>query len=139
MFNRGQLFLEVYIIMSLDLIAITPNLSLVIKENEIKSKIIARLGELKLNDAKYKTSQDVVLLIANLLEHLVKDKKINKKQLFLDIFQAVYNINSSTIDKTQVESQLEFLHSNKAIKKLSKFYLFFCGICEYFKKSKKEV
>jgi hypothetical protein len=121
--------------MSLDLIAITPNLSLEIKQNEIKAKIIGRLTELKLIDSKYKTSQDVLLLIANLLEHLVKDKKINKKQLLLDLFIEVYS--AAGTDLIQIESQLEFLHSNKAIKKLSKFYLFFCGICEYFKKSKK--
>jgi hypothetical protein len=121
--------------MSLDLISITPNLANEIKQNEIKAKIIGRLTELKLIDAKYKLSTDVLLLVANLLEHLVKDKKLNKKQLLLDIFVSVFNIQAQ--DRVQIESQLEFLHSNKAIKKLSKFYLFFCGICEYFKKSKK--
>lgn len=121
--------------MSLELISVTPNLSLVIKENEIKAKIIERLTELKLVDPKYKTSQDVLLLVCNLLEHLVKDKKINKKQLLLDLFIEVYS--AAGTDLIQIESQLEFLHSNRAIKKLSRFYLFFCGICEYFKKSKK--
>jgi len=120
--------------MSLDLIAITPNLSLEIKQNEIKTKIIARLTELKLNDAKYKLSQDVLLLVANLLEHLVKDKKINKKQLLLDIFVIVFNIQAP--DRLQIENQLEFLHSNKAIKKLSRFYLFCCSAYELVFKSK---
>jgi len=120
--------------MSLDLIAITPNLSLEIKQNEIKTKIIARLTELKLNDAKYKLSQDVLLLVANLLEHLVKDKKINKKQLLLDIFVIVFNIQAP--DRLQIENQLEFLHSNKAIKKLSRFYLFCCSAYELLFKSK---
>jgi len=119
----------------LDLIAITPSLSLEIKVNEIKRKIIARLNELGLCDSKYKTSQDILLLVANLIEHLVKDKKINKKQILIDLFISVYNIQPN--ERAIIEHQLEFLHSNKAIKKLSKFYLFFCGICEYFKKSKK--
>ena len=120
---------------NLNLIPITPNLSTEIRQNEIKEKIIGRLTELKLIDAKYKNSQDVLLLVCNLLEHLVKDKKINKKQILLDLFIEVYS--AAGTDLIQIESQLEFLHSNKAIKKLSKFYLFFCGICEYFKKSKK--
>jgi len=125
------------IYMSLDLIAVTPNLSLEIKANEIKTKIIKRLDELKLTDQKYKLSQDILLLVANLIEHLVKDKKINKKQLLLDIFQQVYNIQAN--DRSQLEMQLEFLHSNKAIKKLSKFYLFACGAFEYlFKKKEKK-
>jgi hypothetical protein len=125
------------IYMSLDLIAVTPNLSLEIKANEIKAKIIKRLDELKLTDQKYKLSQDILLLVANLIEHLVKDKKINKKQLLLDIFQQVYNIQAN--DRSQLEMQLEFLHSNKAIKKLSKFYLFACGAFEYlFKKKEKK-
>jgi len=125
------------IYMSLDLIAVTPNLSLEIKANEIKAKIIKRLDELKLTDQKYKLSQDILLLVANLIEHLVKDKKINKKQLLLDIFQQVYNIQAN--DRSQLEMQLEFLHSNKAIKKLSTFYLFACGAFEYlFKKKEKK-
>jgi hypothetical protein len=122
---------------NLDLIAITPNLSLEIKQNEIKAKIISRLTELKLVDPKFKNSQDVLLLVCNLIEHLIKDKKIKKKDLVLDILQTVFTLTA--IEKTVIENNIEFLHSNKAIKKLSKFYLFFCGICEYFKKSKKGV
>jgi len=118
----------------LDLIAITPSLSLEIKVNEIKRKIIARLNELGLCESKYKTSQDILLLVANLIEHLVKDKKINKKELLLSIFQQVYNIQPN--DRSQIETQLEFLHSNKAIKKLSKFYLFCVSSYEYLFKSK---
>lgn len=118
----------------LSIIAITPNLSLEIKQNEIKSKIIERLTELKLIDPKYKTSQDVLLLVCNLLEHLVKDKKINKKQLLIDLFIEVYS--AAGTDLIQIESQLEFLHSNKAIKKLSRFYLFCCSAYELFFKSK---
>jgi hypothetical protein len=123
---------------NLDLIPITPNLSLEIKQNEIKDKIIRRLDALKLTDQKYKNSQDVLLLVCNLLEYLVKDKKIIKKQLLLDIFVAVYNIQAN--DRSQIEMQLEFLHSNGAIKKLSRFYLFCCSAYEYlFKKKEKKV
>jgi len=119
---------------NLDLVAITPNLSLEIRQNEVKAKIVARLIELKLNDVKYKTSQDILLLVANLIEHLINDKKINKKQILLDVFTAVYNIQPN--DRLIIEQQLEFLHSNKAIKKLSRFYLFCCSAYELFFKSK---
>jgi hypothetical protein len=122
---------------NLDLVSITPSLGVEIKKNEIKKKIIERLNELGLCDQKFKISTDVILLICNLLEHLVKDKKINKKDLLLEIFQQVYNIQAN--DRSVIEQQVEFLHSNKAIKKLSKFYLFCCGVYEYiFKKNQKK-
>lgn len=122
--------------MSLELISITPNLAIEIKQNEIKTKIIARLTELKLIDPKYKLSTDVLLLVCNLLEHLVKDKKLNKKQLLLEIFVSIFNIQAQ--DRVQIESQIEFLHSNKAIKKLSRFYLFCCSAYELFFKKKEK-
>ncbi|NBW19658.1 MAG: hypothetical protein EBR82_67965 [Caulobacteraceae bacterium] len=121
---------------NLDLIQITPSLGIEIKQNEITKKIIERLNELGLCDIKYKNSTDVILLVANLIEHLVKDKKINKKELLINIFQKVYNIQPT--DRSIIEQQLEFLHSNKAIKKLSKFYLFCCSAYEYFFKRKEK-
>jgi len=121
--------------MSLDLIAITPNLANEVKTQQIKEKVVARLAELKVNDAKFKNNQDVLLLICNLVEHLIKDKKIKKKDLVLEILQTVFTLTPT--ERIIIENNIEFLHSNKAIKKLSRFYLFFCGICEYFKKSKK--
>lgn len=120
----------------MDLVTVTPSLALEICNNEIKSKIVSRLTELKLNDAKYKTNPDIILLVCNLIENLVKNKKINKKQLLLDVFVQLYNVQPN--DRVIIESQIEFLHSNKAIKKLSKFYLFSCGVYEYLFKSKKK-
>jgi hypothetical protein len=117
-------------------VSITPSLDLEIRQNEIKSKIVSRLTELKLNDAKYKSNPDVILLVCNLLENLIKNKKINKKQLLLDIFVQLYNIQAP--DRAIIETNIEFLHSNKSIRKLSKFYLFCCSIREYFLKGKKE-
>ena len=118
----------------LSLVAITPNLGNEIKTQEIKTKIIARLTELKVIDAKFKNSQDILLLVCNLVEHLTKDKKIKKKDLVLDIIQTVYN--PSGVERTIIENNIEFLHSNKAIKKLSKFYLFCVSAYEYLFKSK---
>lgn len=120
----------------MDRVSITPSLDLEIKQNEIKSKVVARLTDLKLIDTKYKTNPDIILLVCNLLENLIKNKKINKKQLLLDIFVQLYNIQPP--DRAIIETQIEFLHSNKSIKKLSKFYLFCCSVKEYFLKGKKE-
>lgn len=117
-------------------VSITPSLDLEIKQNAVKTQIVTRLTELKLIDQKYKVNPDIILLVCNLIENLVKNKKINKKQLLLDVFVQIYNIQAN--DRVIIESQIEFLHSNKAIKKLSKFYLFSCGVYEYFFKNKKK-
>lgn len=121
---------------NLELVSITPSLALEVKTNEIKTKIIERIVELKLTDSKYKLSQDVLLLVCNLLEHLVRDKKIKKKELAVEILNGLYVLNAT--EKQIVENSIEFLHSNKAIKKLSRFYLFCCGVYElFFRKQKK--
>lgn len=120
----------------LSVISVTPNLALEIKRNEIIDKIISRLNELKLVDAKYKNSADILLLICNLVEHLTRDKKHSKKEIVLEIFNRLYVLTDA--ERLILESNIEFLHSNKAIKKLSKFYLFACGAYEYLFRSKKK-
>ena len=122
---------------NLDLVSVTPNLALDIKKTEIKDKVIARLTELKLADTKYKNSSDILLLVCNLVEHLVRDKKISKKDIVLDIFQTLFNLTPE--ERIIINENIEFLHSNKAIKKLSRFYLFACGAYEYLFRSKKKV
>jgi len=123
----------------LEIISITPTLALEVKTNQIKERIIKRIDELKLTDMKYKLSQDIILLVCNMVEHLVsknKDKKVNKKQLVVEIMTGIYALNPN--EKALVENSIEFLHSNRAIKKLSKFYLFCAGAYEYLFKSKKK-
>lgn len=120
----------------LEIIQITPSLALDVKINEIKEKIIKRLMDLKLTDSKYKLSNDVLLLVCNLVEHLVRDKKINKKNIVLDIIHGVFVLSAA--ERTQLDASIEFLHSNGNIKKLSKFYLFCVGAYEYVFKSKKK-
>lgn len=119
---------------NLELVSITPNLSNELKILQIKERIIARLTELKVIDAKFKNNQDVLLLVCNLVEHMIRDKKINKKNVVLDIIQTLYN--PTAVERTVIENNIEFLHSNKAIKRLSKFYLFCVSAYEYFFKSR---
>ena len=119
----------------LSVIHITPNLCYEIKRQEIKKRVIDRLTELNLLDQKYKNNQDILLLVCNLVEHLVKEKKISKKDIVLDVITSVYN---NPNERANYDANIEFLHSTKAIKKLSKFYLFCVGIYEYLFKTKKK-
>lgn len=121
---------------NLNLVAVTPILSVEIKKTEIMDRVIERLTELKLADSKYKNSSDILLLICNLVEHLTRDKKISKKEVVLNILDTLFN---PTPDEILIfDEKIEFLHSNKAIKKLSRFYLFCVGVYEYFSRSKKK-
>jgi hypothetical protein len=122
--------------MSLNLVSITPNLALDVKKAEIKDKVIKRLTDLKLADTKYKNSSDILLLICNLVEHLTRDKKISKKAIVMDIVDTLFNLTPE--EQLIINDNIEFLHSNHAIKKLSKFYLFCCSAYEYLFRKKKE-
>jgi len=122
--------------MSLNLVSITPNLALDVKNAEIKDKVIKRLTDLKLADTKYKNSSDILLLICNLVEHLTRDKKISKKAIVMDIVDTLFNLTPE--EQLIINDNIEFLHSNHAIKKLSKFYLFCCSAYEYLFRKKKE-
>ena len=120
--------------MSLNVVPVTPNLAIEVKKNEIKDKVIKRLTELQLADTKYKNSQDILLLICNLTEHLTRDKKLSKKEIVVDILDTLFLLTDE--EKIIVANNIEFLHSNKAIRKLSSFYLFCCSAYEYLFKSR---
>ena len=131
-FNKKKILC--YCIMSVNIVPVTPNLAIEVKKNEIKDKVIKRLTDLKLADTKYKNSSDILLLICNLTEHLTRDKKLKKKEIVIDIVDTLFILTDE--EKLNVSNNIEFLHSNKAIKKLSSFYLFCCSAYEYLFKSR---
>jgi len=122
----------VYIIMdNLGLVPIQNSLAFDVKRIEIKNKIITRIGELGLVISNYRNSTEFLLLILNLIEHLVvKKDKINKKELAIEILNEVFGLNE--LERNNVDSNIEFLHQNKNIKKVSMWKLFKCGVKELF-------
>jgi hypothetical protein len=122
--------------MSLTLVPTQPKISSDIKRAEITKKIRDRITELNLNLPQYKNNNEFVLLVLNLIEHLVKKKyKIDKKVLAVEILSDLFQLNPQEIDSLQ--NNIEFLHSNKMIKKISWYYAFCCGVIEYFSNGKK--
>jgi len=122
--------------MSLTLVPTQPKISSDIKRAEITKKIRDRIIELNLNLPQYKNNNEFVLLVLNLIEHLVKKKyKIDKKALAVEILSALFQLNPQEVDS--LENNIEFLHSNKMIKKISWYYAFCCGVIEYFSNGKK--
>jgi hypothetical protein len=116
---------------NLGLVPIQNSLAFDVKRIEIKNKIITRIGELGLVISNYRNSTEFLLLILNLIEHLVvKKDKINKKELAIEILNEVFGLNE--LERNNVDSNIEFLHQNKNIKKVSMWKLFKCGVKELF-------
>ena len=116
---------------NLGLVRIQNSLAFDVKRIEIKNKIITRIGELGLVISNYRNSTEFLLLILNLIEHLVvKKDKINKKELAIEILNEVFGLNE--LERNNVDSNIEFLHQNKNIKKVSMWKLFKCGVKELF-------
>lgn len=114
--------------MSADIIQARNHLASDLKFNEVKEKILKRIDEFP-NIQKYRNDIEFLLLICNLIEHLiVKKDKIDKKELLLDIYKKVFNIDSGEI--TAIAKNIDFLLANGKIKKVSYYKLFKTGIKE---------
>jgi len=122
---------------SLEVVSINNELALDVKKNAIKAKILARINELGINTTGYRMNNEFLLLVCNLVEHLVNKKKYNidKKELVIDVLNAIFSLNAT--EKVTAENNIQFLFNNKAIKRVSRFYLFCVGAREYFLGKKK--
>lgn len=105
------------------------------REDQVKKTIQIRLQELNMINAKYKLDNEFLTLLVNMIEHLVvKKDKINKKELALGIMRDFFG--ASEDDLALISKNIEYLHSNKVIKKLSYWKLFKAGLCEWFFKKR---
>lgn len=122
---------------TLSLVSVNNQLAVDVKRTEIKALVIERITKLGLNTPAYRNSTEHLLLLCNLVEHLVNTKKhaLNKKELVIDIMHQLFILNP--VERTCLESNIDFLHSNNNIKKLSKWTLFCAGVKEYFGLKKK--
>lgn len=117
----------------LSIIPLKNNLLLDFRHTEIKDKIINRLSELKLLDGKYKLDTEFLSLICNLAEHLVvKKDKLNKKQLVISIYIQLFGLTAE--EEEMLNKNIDFLHCNKTIKKVSFYRLFKTSMKEFFLK-----
>lgn len=101
--------------------------------NDVKSKVIARIQELKLNDGRYKNDAEMLVLICNLLEYMISKKdRLPKKEIAIDIINELFGLTEE--DKVSIGANIEFLWSNRMIKKVSFYKLFKTGISEWLRK-----
>lgn len=120
-----------------DLSLIVPKHSLAVdvKHSEVKAKIMARVVELGLQQGKYKMDTNLLNLITELIEHLIcKADGVSKKELALDIMETLYGLSAD--ERLALGNSIEFLHSNKLIKKVSIYKLFKTSVKEWLGKKK---
>jgi len=123
-----------YINMSLDVVPLKANILNDYKRSEIKNKIISRVNELNLPISQYKGDNEFLVLICNLIEYLiVKKDNINKKDLVILIYNELFGPLTSEETET-LKNNVDIIHLQKKIKKVSWWKLFKCGIYEYVKK-----
>ena len=117
----------------LQIVSLKNNLLYDVTVSQIKNKFISRVNELKSTQPKYKTDNEFLVLVCNLIEFLVKKKdKIVKKELAIHIFTDLFNLNED--EQKTLSNNIDFVHSNGTIKKISQWKLFKCGIYELFAK-----
>ena len=85
-----------------------------------KIKGLPNYTELRLNP-------EMILLCCNVVENAVSKKdKVEKKELVVRVLGSIFNYSAA--DKKTCEEHIEFLHSNKRIKKIKvwkKLFLYF--------------
>lgn len=120
---------------NLTIVPIQNGLAQDVRRVDVRVKVIARINELGLNLTNYRMNNEFLLLVLNLIEHLVvKKDKLNKKEVAIEILDQLFTLTPS--ERVNVDSNIEFLWSNKNIKKVSYWKLFKCGVSELFLKRK---
>lgn len=81
-----------------------------------------------------KLSTEFTLLVCNIIENTVKKKdKVSKKKLAVDILVHLFDLNED--EQVVVGEQVDFLHSNERIKKISWYRFFRTAGKNYIKKN----
>ena len=103
--------------------------------NEVKALILKRLTELNMIDQKYKLDTEFLTLLVNMVEHfVVKKDKIDKKALVVRIMREFFGATDEDVEL--ISRNVEYLHANKVIRKLSFWKVFKAGVCEWFFKKR---
>lgn len=106
-----------------------------VQKIKVKSQISDRLRELRLDVNKHKHDTQFLILICELIEYLV-DKKdnIDKLEILFLVFDEFIVLTEE--EKKIISDNINFICTNKLIKKVSYYRLFCSGIYELFFKKK---
>jgi len=114
-----------------ELISLGSGLQKDVKVDQLQKILQNRLSELNMLQLKYKLDNELLSYICNMVEHFVlKYDKIDKKQFVLDFMKS--NFSATDEDLEIISKAIEYLHSNKHIKKVSYYKLFKTFLKEWF-------
>lgn len=117
----------------LSIVPLRNNLLIDVRKNEVRTKIINRLNELGLTLPQYKMDNELLSLVCSLVEHLVvKKDKIEKRDLVINVLDCVFQLSDD--DRKTIGNNIEFLHGNRMIKKVSFYKLFKTSVKEWLRK-----
>ena len=114
--------------MSLSYVKFKNNLRKLHTEAEIKKIMMEKIQEIP-DYMSLKFDPELTLFVCNLIENGVKEKKIkkmDKKQFVLNVLNSLYSFSEPEL--VQLDTQIEFLHSNhkiKAVNMSKKFGVYF--------------
>ena len=118
----------------LAIVGLKNNILVDVKRNEVKTKIIKRLDELGIQINLYRHDYEMLALVCNLVEYLVSKKdKISKCDVVIDVYKNYFpDIEEFAIGT--IRKNIDYLHQNKQIKRVSYYKMFICSFKEYFRK-----
>jgi Cdc6-like AAA superfamily ATPase len=103
------------------------------REDQIKKIINARLQELNMTNPKYKLDAEFLTFLTNLIEYLVQKKdNVDKKRIAIEIMRDIFGATEE--EQELLKRNIDYLHSNKVIKKVSYYKLFKTAIWEWMTK-----
>ena len=119
----------------LQIVPLKNNLLVDWKKNDVKSKIISRINELNINVSQYKNDNEFLTLVCNLVEYLVvKKDNIDKKEIVVLVYYDIFGLCPE--EQKSLKNNIDIIHLQKKIKKVSWWKLFKCGVSEWMFKKK---
>ena len=94
------------------------NLLVAEQKSSVSSAIVAKVQELD-DHLKLKFDTELCVFICRCIENALECKKINKKQLAFEVYDKLFEMSSD--DKHIISTLIDFLCSNKLIKKKNTF------------------
>lgn len=110
-----------------DLVKRTGSLQLHYEVNDIIQKVTLMVKEIP-EFQSLKFNHDLTLYVLNMVVNMVKSKKIDPKEVALNILSKIFNLNDDEINI--LSNQIDYLLSTNAVKKISSSIL----LLEFLKK-----
>ena len=103
-----------------------------IKINKVIQFILTELQKIP-DVQKFKNDLELICMAINLVENLIKKKdKIDKQMIIFNVFQKLFSLTPA--DQKILSDSIEFLISNKKVKKILKFSKYLKYTIDFVKK-----